>query len=86
MDSDRFLTNLARQAEENPVLALGVAAGLLTSLSKLVNSVAWKQEVRRRNLKDLRKNCGCLNENSWGTRLRQVGRLPNRSSRRTNTP
>lgn len=55
MDSDRFLTNLARQAEENPVLALGVAAGLLTSLSKLVNSVAWKQEVRRRNLKDLRK-------------------------------
>lgn len=55
MDTERFLTNLQHQAEENPVLALGVAAGLLTAMSKLVNSVAWKQEVRRRNLKDLRK-------------------------------
>jgi hypothetical protein len=52
---DRFLENLQRQAEENPVLALGVAAGLITAISKLVdsstnskNSRAWMKEVDRR--------------------------------------
>lgn len=56
MDTDRFLSNLARQAEENPVFALGAAAALLGSVSKLVNSIAWKQETRRRIRKDaLRK-------------------------------
>lgn len=52
---NEFLTNLQRQAEENPVLALGVAAGLLTSIGKLVNAAAWKQEVKRRAMKDALK-------------------------------
>jgi hypothetical protein len=55
MDKDRFINNLAHQAEENPVLALGVAAALFTSLSKLVNAAAWKKEVARRAAKDLKK-------------------------------
>lgn len=55
MDHNRFLTNLQRQAEENPVVALGVAAALITSVSKLLgttvdmrNSAAWTREVNRR--------------------------------------
>lgn len=52
---NRFLDNLKRQAEENPVFALGVAAGLVTAISQLVNSGAnarnsraWQREVARR--------------------------------------
>lgn len=59
---NKFLDNLARQAEENPVFALGVAAGLITAISKLIdsgstlkNSNAWKQEVKRRAMKDAKK-------------------------------
>jgi len=56
---NEFFDNLKRQAEENPVLALGVAAGLITAISKLIdssgnarNSRAWAQEVQRRAMKD----------------------------------
>lgn len=49
---EKFLRNLQAQAEENPVLALGVAAGLCTGLAKIVNALAWKQEVARRAMKD----------------------------------
>lgn len=59
---DKFLDNLKHQAEENPVLALGIAAGLITSISKLIdsgatlkNSNAWKKEVTRRAMKDAKK-------------------------------
>lgn len=59
---DKFVDNLKRQAEENPVLAMGVAAGLITAVSKLVDSAvgaknarAWKQEVARRAMKDAKK-------------------------------
>jgi cytochrome b len=59
---NEFLNNLKRQAEENPVLALGVGAALITAISKLIdsgatarNSNAWKQEVARRAMKDARK-------------------------------
>jgi len=52
---NRFLENLQRQAEENPVLAMGVAAGLITAISQLLNasankknSVSWRKEVDRR--------------------------------------
>jgi hypothetical protein len=62
MDSQRFVDNLARQAEENPVVALGVAAGLITAIGKFIsassdarNSRAWKQEVARRAMKDAMK-------------------------------
>lgn len=48
---DRFLENLKYQAEQNPVLALGVAAAAVTSISKLINAAAWKQEVNRRTRK-----------------------------------
>jgi hypothetical protein len=55
----RFIDNLKRQAEENPVLAIGVAAGLITAISKLIdanadmrNSRAWAREVARRSIKD----------------------------------
>lgn len=57
-----FLNNLKRQAEENPIIALGVAAGLITAISKLVdagagakNSRAWTKEVARRAAKDIKK-------------------------------
>jgi len=52
---NEFLENLKRQAEENPVLAMGVAAGLITAISRLTdshvnakNSKAWAKEVDRR--------------------------------------
>jgi len=48
-------TKLKHQVEENPLLAAGVAAGLLTGASKLLNAVTahknaktWKKEVNRR--------------------------------------
>ena len=48
-------TNLKKQIEEQPLIAAGVAAGLLTGGSKLINAVAgarnsktWKREVKRR--------------------------------------
>jgi TolB-like protein len=52
---NRFLENLQRQAEENPVLAMGVAAALITAISRLndsrvnaKNSHAWAKEIDRR--------------------------------------
>jgi hypothetical protein len=56
---NKFLENLKHQAEENPVLALGVTAGLITAISKMdsmrldstantKNSKAWAKEVERR--------------------------------------
>jgi len=57
-----FVNNLKRQAEENPVFALGVAAGLITAIGKVINasseaknSKTWRQEVRRREMKDRHK-------------------------------
>jgi hypothetical protein len=58
---DRFLTNLKRQAEENPIAALAVTAVVLTATSKFIgaavdmrNSAAWSKEVTRRAMKDLK--------------------------------
>lgn len=52
---DKFLNNLKRSAEENPLFALGVGAAALTAISKLLNagterknSKAWAKEVDRR--------------------------------------
>lgn len=54
----KFLDNLRRQAEENPILALGVGAAVVTATSKLVhtatearNSKTWAKEVDRRRMK-----------------------------------
>lgn len=59
---NKFVNNLKRQAEENPVLAVVVGAGLVTATSKLVsavsdsrNSRAWAKEVARRTMKDKKK-------------------------------
>jgi hypothetical protein len=56
---DRFIENLKYEAEQNPVMALGVAAGLITAVSKLMNARsdsrnarAWTREVARRAAKD----------------------------------
>lgn len=35
---NRFIENLKAQAQENPVLAIGVAAALLTASSKLIDA------------------------------------------------
>jgi hypothetical protein len=60
---NRFLENLKHQAEENPVFALGVAAGLITAISQLVNASSnkqnarsWDRETARREKKDIRKS------------------------------
>lgn len=52
---EKFLNNLKHQAEENPVLAMGVAAGLLSALAKFVDasghargSRAYARDVERR--------------------------------------
>lgn len=57
-----FLENLKREAVANPILALGVAAGVITSISQLIrastnasNAKAWKIEVARRAAKDAAK-------------------------------
>jgi hypothetical protein len=57
-----FLNNLKRQAEENPILALGIGAAAATAAAKLISSVAsarnsraWAKEVSRRAAKDALK-------------------------------
>jgi hypothetical protein len=56
---DQFINNLKTQAEQNPVLALAVGAGLITAISKFMNATsdsrnsrAWAKEVSRRAMKD----------------------------------
>lgn len=60
--SQKFVDNLKRQAEENPIVALGVGAGALQAVTKLLNvyianknSNAWKKEVTRRQAKSSKK-------------------------------
>lgn len=55
MPDNDFIDNLKRQAEENPLVAMGVTAALITAIGKLINansnsrnSRAWAQEVERR--------------------------------------
>lgn len=45
---NEFLANLRREAEENPVAALAVAAALLTAITSYRNSVSWRNETNRR--------------------------------------
>jgi hypothetical protein len=52
---NRFLENLQRQAEENPMVAMGVAAALINAVSHLSKSRTdarrskdWTKEVDRR--------------------------------------
>ena len=55
----KFVDNLKKQAEENPLVALGIGVGLISAVSKLINSSAtaansraWQAEVARRAMKD----------------------------------
>ena len=55
---NNYVENLKRQAEENPLAALGVGAVALTAVSKLLqavndrnNSRTWAKEVERRRVK-----------------------------------
>lgn len=59
---NEFLENLKREAAENPIVAMGVAAGLLTALSKLMSAAtetkkarSWDREVARRAANDMLK-------------------------------
>jgi hypothetical protein len=52
---EKFLNNLVRQAEENPIVALGVGAALITAISKLIDATghakgsrAYARDVERR--------------------------------------
>lgn len=52
---NKFLDNLKRQVEENPVFALATGAAVVQAMTKLVNtntqrknSKAWAKEVDRR--------------------------------------
>lgn len=49
---DKFLKNLQRQAEENPMAAIGVAAALIAAATKFMDSSSWRAEVKRREKKD----------------------------------
>lgn len=53
----RYIDNLKRQAEENPVLTLAVGAAVITAIAKLIqvstehqNSKTWAKEVDRRRM------------------------------------
>lgn len=57
MNFDLFFKNLMRQAEENPLLAMGAMAAMFTGAAKLVsmsiaakNAQTWAQEVARRTM------------------------------------
>ena len=49
---DKFLENLKRQIEENPMGAIGVAAVIVAGVSKFMDSASWRAEVKRREKKD----------------------------------
>lgn len=53
----KYLENLKRQAEENPLAAMAIGAATVTAVAKLVavnnerqNSKTWAKEVERRRM------------------------------------
>ena len=52
---NEFLENLKKEAAANPLVAMGIAAALLTAAGKFVNASSWKREVARRAAKDALK-------------------------------
>lgn len=52
---DKFISKLKEQAEENPILALGVGAAAVTAAAKLIDAVG---SVRSRNAYAKRMNPG----------------------------
>jgi len=60
MDMKRFVDQLSRQAEENPLLALTVLTAVAATATKLMqasaeqrNSKSWAKEVDRRRQKSI---------------------------------
>jgi hypothetical protein len=58
MNYKKFVNNLKRQAEENPLAAIAAAGLVVTAMTKLLqantarnNSKTWQQEVMRRSMK-----------------------------------
>lgn len=52
---DRFLENLKRQVEENPIMSLGIGAAILTAVGKFIDAAghargshAYAKDVQRR--------------------------------------
>lgn len=52
---DKFLDNLKREAEANPIMALAVGAGVITAISKFIDAAghakgsrAYARDVNRR--------------------------------------
>lgn len=43
---NRFLNNLKREAEENPIMALGIGAALLTAAGKFVEAAGSVRSKR----------------------------------------
>lgn len=43
---DRFIENLKREAEANPLVALGIAAGLLTAAGKFIEAAGSVKSKR----------------------------------------
>ena len=55
----RYWENLKRQAEENPILALGICAAILTAVGKFIDAAghargshAYSRDVNRRVKRD----------------------------------
>jgi hypothetical protein len=55
----RFLENLRRQAEENPIMTLGIGAAVLTAVGKFIDAAghargshAYAKDVNRRVKRD----------------------------------
>jgi nanoRNase/pAp phosphatase (c-di-AMP/oligoRNAs hydrolase) len=45
-ETKRFFQNLKRQAEENPLMAIAITAGLLTATSKLMDANTARMSAR----------------------------------------
>lgn len=52
---NKFLENLKRQAEENPVVVFGTAALLLTAVSKLMDSNTQRSYAKTHQLEVARR-------------------------------
>lgn len=51
----KFTDNLKRQAEENPILALGVGAALITAMTKLLEANTARSYARTHALEVARR-------------------------------
>lgn len=55
MNQQKFVNNLKRQIEENPLVALGVAVALITATSKLMDANTARSAARTHALEVARR-------------------------------